>query len=274
MRRDKLRAVLRIAAFGLVTLLLLPVFFAASLFGDGARNAIRRLWAHGTCRALGIRVRRQGHAFEACPTLFVPNHVSYLDIPILCVACDGVFIAKSDVAGWPLFGFLGRITKTHFIRRHWRDAKIQRDAIAARMRGGESFILFPEGTSSNGLGVLPFKTSLLSVMEPWIMDCPVAAQPVSIHYRRLADGRPYDAATCDLYAWYGDMEFAPHLWAVAQGPGLEVEVRLHEPVLSWSVKSRKVLGPALRDLIREDLFGPEPATETEPPFTAPIRRAA
>jgi len=185
--------------------------------------------------------------------LFVANHVSYLDIIALGASLEATFIAKAEVAGWPLFGLLGRITRTLFIRRHWRQARIQRNALAARMRAGESFVLFAEGTSTNGLGVQRLKTSLLSVAEPWILDCPVAVQAVTLAYVRLADGAPVDVTNCDLYAWHGDAELLPHLWAVLQMPGIELRLVLHEPVLSWSVQSRKVLGQELREQIGRQL---------------------
>ena len=108
------------------------------------------------------------------------------------------------------------ITRTLFVRRHWRSALIQRNALAARMRRGESFILFGEGTSSNGLSVRPIKTSLLSVAEPWILDCPIAVQPVTLVYARLADGTPIGSDNCDLYAWHSEAEFVPHLWSALQ----------------------------------------------------------
>ena len=94
--------------------------------------------------------------------------------------------------------------------------------------------------------MLPIKTSLLSVAEPWILDCPIAVQPVTLVYARLADGTPIGPDNCDLYAWYADAEFMPHLWGVLQLGGIEIRVVVGDPVLSWSVKSRKVLGRELR----------------------------
>jgi 1-acyl-sn-glycerol-3-phosphate acyltransferase len=177
-----------------------------------------------------------------CPTLFVANHVSYLDVPILGMFLDGTFIAKAKVAQWPLFGLLGRLTRTLFVRRHWRQALVQRNVLAGQMRIGESFVLFGEGTSTNGLGVRPIKISLLSVAEPWIVDCPTAVQPVTLVYTGLADGSAFGPGNCDLYAWHSDAEFLPHLWRVLQLEGVQVRVVAGDPVLSWSVKSRKMLG--------------------------------
>lgn len=249
----KVRIVFRAAGFLLITILAIVVYPLAVALGPAARRIVRQLWSRGSCRALGIRVRCAGTPFSACPTMIVANHVSYIDVIALGCFTDATFIAKSEIKGWPLFGFIASCAGTMFVRRHWRQALIQRNAIAARMRRGESFILFGEGTSSNGLAVKPFKTSLLSVAEPWVLDCPVAVQGATLAYTRLHDGRPFDRTTCDLYAWYDDMPFAPHLGQLLGERGCEIEIRLHEPVLSWSVDSRKILAGQLRSEIRSTL---------------------
>lgn len=253
MSTSKLRGHLRAAGFLAVTALAVASYPLAVAAGHSARRLVRRWWSRGCCRVLNIRVRCEGQAFSACPTVIVANHVSYIDIIALGSFVDGTFIAKSEIRGWPLLGFIASCAGTMFVRRHWRQALIQRNAIAARMRAGESFILFGEGTSSNGLGVRPFKTSLLSVLEPWVLDCPVAAQGATIAYTRLGDGRPFDRSTCDLYAWYDDMPFTPHFGQLLRQAGCEVEIRLHEPVLSWEVSSRKILAGELRAEIGSSL---------------------
>jgi lyso-ornithine lipid O-acyltransferase len=247
------RGAARGIAFLALTAVLLLVFALAMALGPFATHRVRRLWCRGTARILGLRLGVAGQPFTDCPTLFVANHVSYLDILVLGGQLDATFVAKAEVATWPLFGLLGRITRTCFIRRHWRQALIQRNALAARMRGGESFILFAEGTSGNGLTVRRLKTSLLSVAEPWVLDCPVAVQGVTLAYVRLADGSPVDQTNCDRYAWHGDAELVPHLWDVLQMDGVEVRTVLHEPALSWSVQSRKTLAHELRQQIGQQL---------------------
>ncbi len=247
------RGAARGTCFLVLTAILLVVFLAAMALGPYGTNRVRRLWCRGTARILGIRVEVSGVPFTDCPTLFVANHISYLDILVLGGQLDATFIAKSDVASWPLFGLLARITRTFFVRRHWRDALIQRNALAARMRASENFILFAEGTSGNGLAVRRLKTSLLSVAEPWVLDCPVAVQGVTLAYVRLADGSPIDRSNCDRYAWHGDAELVPHLWDVLQMDGVEVRTVLLEPALSWSVQSRKVLGRDLREQLGHQL---------------------
>jgi 1-acyl-sn-glycerol-3-phosphate acyltransferase len=247
------RGVLRAAAFLALTGILLVVFLLAMALGGLGTDRLRRLWCRGSAWIVGIRTGVAGRPFADCPTLFVANHVSYLDILVLGAQLDATFIAKAEVATWPLFGLLGRITHTFFVRRHWGQALVQRNALAARMRAGESFILFAEGTSGNGLAVHRLKTSLLSVAEPWVLDCPIAVQGVTLAYVRLADGTPVDHTNCDRYGWYGDAELLPHLWDVLQMSGVEVRTVLHEPALSWSVQSRKIVGRELREQIGHQL---------------------
>lgn len=241
-----LRAASRAAAFLLLNLTLVPIYLLALGFGAPARRALVRLWCRATCAILGVTLRVHGAGFRACPTLFVANHVSYIDIPVIGALLDARFIAKSEVASWPLFGQLGQLTQTLFVRRRRRDALIQRNELATRMQHGQSFVLFAEGTSSDGLSVLPFKTSLLSVAEPWVLDRAVAVQSLTLCYVAWRDGTPIGRSNCDLYAWHGDAELIPHLWRVLRAPGVTIEVGFEAPVLSWTVESRKRLGAELQ----------------------------
>jgi lyso-ornithine lipid O-acyltransferase len=248
-----LRGFARATLFLTTTALLIPAYLVCWRIGPRARFAVRRLWCRLVLLILGIHLVRKGDVFRACPTLYVANHSSYLDIVCLGGEVDGTFIAKSEVAGWPFFGHLARLTGTMFVRRHWRQALIQRNLLADRLRTGENFVLFGEGTSTNGLDVKPFKTSLLSVAEPWVMDQPIAVQPVTVVYLRLRDGRPIDASNTDLYAWWGSAEMLGHLWRMMKQPGVVVEVHFGTPVLSWAVTSRKVLGRELQAQVRHHL---------------------
>ena len=142
-----------------------------------------------------------------------------------------------------------RLVGTFFVRRHWRQARLQRDALARRLGLGESFVLFAEGTSGDGLSVLPFKTSLLGVAEPGLPARAAAVQPVTLAFARLGDGSPVTAGNCALYAWHGDAAFVPHFLQVLQMGGVEVHVVLHAPVPACQVRCRKLLGRRLRQRI-------------------------
>ena len=251
----RLRAFVRSTLFLLLTFVLLPFYALAACISTPLRTQIQYLWCGLTLRILGVKLHRQGRAFRANPTLFVANHTSYLDILAVGRMAEATFIAKLEIANWPLFGVLGKLAGTYFIRRYWRDALIQRNSLGKRLRDGESFVLFAEGTSSNGLDVLPFKTSLLSVAEPWVIDRPIAVQPVTIRYLRLRDGSVPSLENINKFAWFGDHEFLPHLWRLTHQGGIEMEVIFGDPVISWSVRNRKTLGRPLRHHIRNEIVG-------------------
>lgn len=264
MQLSLLRGILRTLAFAVMTALLLACFLVAYPLGDRARSLLKRGWSCGTLFILGIRVTRIGEACRSHPTLLVSNHVSYLDIPCIAACTDTLFIAKSEVADWPLFGLLARLTQTLFIKRHWRQAKIQRDQIARVLETGDRILLFGEGTSSDGLDILPVKTSLLSVAEPGITHRTIAVQTITLRYARLRNGEPIDARNAELYAWWGDMELVGHLWRVMTLPGAEIEVIFGSPELSTNIDSRKVLGRHLRTELRQTLKAPLPVGAQEP----------
>jgi 1-acyl-sn-glycerol-3-phosphate acyltransferase len=226
------RAILRAASFLTMTIALLPLYLLAYPFSRDLRGSIIRLWATCSCALCGLDVRTDGEAADRRPTLMVSNHVSYLDVPVLAACLDASFIAKREVRGWPLFGFLARIGRTIFVERAARAIPGQVEALNARMNEGERLILFPEGTSSDGAKVLPFKTGLFRAAYPGFGHLQPLVQPVSVSY---VDENGRD------YAWHGDMVLAPHLWRVFQAEGTMVQVRFHEPVHPAAFPSRKAL---------------------------------
>src|ERR1700730_17936455 len=139
--------------------------------------------------------------------------------------------AKSEVARWPLFGVLAKLQRTVFIERQVHRTAAQRGALASRLAAGDGLILFPEGTSGDGNRVLPFKSALFSAAESAAGDAPVMVQPVSIAYVRL-NGVPMGRLYRPFFAWYGDMEMAPHLWTLLGFGIVTVSVEFHAPVLA------------------------------------------
>jgi len=229
-----------LALLALTGALLAPCLLSWMLRGRAPRRVVR-LWHRGCCRIAGLRVRVEGAPAVDGRTLFVANHVSYLDIVVLGSVVDAGFVAKSDVAGWPLIGLIARIGRTVFVQRRAAYCAGQCEALAERLRAGDSLILFAEGTSSDGGRVLPFKSSLFAAVERSPRNQAIRVQPVTIAYARLRGGLPIDYALRSLYAWYGDMELAPHLWTVLGLPGAVIEVRFHPPLLAAEFGSRKAL---------------------------------
>ncbi|MEI6558564.1 MAG: lysophospholipid acyltransferase family protein [Rhodospirillaceae bacterium] len=231
----------RLTAYLLWILLLTPVQALAVALRLRLRKRLPMIFHRVCLRIFDIQVTVVGQVAPEKPTLFVSNHVSYLDIEVLGSLIQGSFVAKSEVEGWPLFGWLARLQETVFInRKNKREAARQGETLIGRLIDGDNLILFPEGTSSDGNRVLPFKTALFAVAAQRIDDRPLTIQPVSLTPVAL-DGIPLGRLLRPLYAWYGDMSLGPHLWQFAKLGGITVVVEFHPPVTVELAGSRKAL---------------------------------
>ena len=192
------------------------------------------------CRIIGMKVEVRGEMRQEHPTLFVCNHASYFDIPVIGSLIAGCFVAKAEVATWPVMGTLARLQRTVFIERDPRRAAAHRNELVERLEQGDNLILFPEGTSSDGNGVLPFKSSLFAIAQASVEGQPVVVQTVSIAYTKL-DGMPMGRYLRPFFAWYGDMDMASHLWQALGLGNPPVVVEFHPPVTSADFGSRQAL---------------------------------
>lgn len=241
----------RILAFIAWMLALVPlVGVLAGLRRVSACRQVAWFFWRGAVRILGIEVVVRGAPCRDHPLLFVANHASYLDIIVLGSLVPAAFVAKQEVAGWPGIGFLAKLGRTVFIERRARRSKDQKDAMIGRLlRLGESLILFPEGTSNDGNRILPFKSALFSVAEvPRPDGRPLPVQPVSLAYTHVG-GLPMGRGWRPYYAWYGDMDLAPHLWTVLGLGRVTVEVEFHPAVSLEEFGSRKSLSDHCHDVI-------------------------
>jgi len=208
------------------------------------------IFHRGCCRILGLDVQLWGERSRERPTLFICNHTSYLDIIALGGVLPGSFVAKQEVRGWPLFGYLSRLQRTVFVERR-RDATARhRDEMVERLEAGDNLILFPEGTSNDGNRVLPFKTSFFGIAEKPVRGKALAVQPVSIAYTKL-NGIPMGRRYRPYYAWYGDMDLASHLFEMAGLGRATVVVECHPPVTIEQFKNRKELSAYCERVIAE-----------------------
>jgi 1-acyl-sn-glycerol-3-phosphate acyltransferase len=240
-RTYRLLTVLRAIPFVLICL----AFFWAYALCAGPLARFRRplqiRWC-GVCLWLvGLKLRTFGVPATEGAVLYVANHVSYLDIPVISRIVTGTFVAKAEVSRWPLFGYAARITGTIFINRVGAEAKAQREELVQRLAGGEHLIIFPEGTSTDGSGVAPFKSSLFSLAEHPALRDRLIVQPLSIAYTRTRDGTPLVGPLRALYAWFGEGSLAPHLARVLGTPGGEVELRFLAPIPAAASGNRKLL---------------------------------
>ena len=241
----------RLAVYLAWTVPLMPVQAIGLLLRRPWVSSFPCFYHRWCCRILGLRVRRIGQPTPVRPVLFAANHVSYLDITVFGSLIPGSFIAKREVARWPLLGWLARLQRSVFIDRQVRSTAQQRDSIAGRLAAKEALILFPEGTSGDGNRVLPFKSALFSVADRAGSDS-LIVQPVSIAYTRL-DGMPIGRVLRPLFAWYGGMAMAPHLWRVLGLGKVEIIVEFHRPTTLAECGSRKLLAQYCQERVAAGL---------------------
>lgn len=203
----------------------------------------RFYWAM-TARILGVRVRVIGSSAAkpgGRPVVFVSNHSSWLDVPVLGGRIDACFVSKDEVGRWPFVGTIARLGRTVFVSRQRHATGRERDAMRERLAVGDNLMLFPEGTTSDGSRVLPFRSSFFAIAEG---EDPPLIQPVSIVYDRLG-GLPTGRASRPVFAWYGDMDLSTHFWRFAQHRGLRASILLHPPLDPANFASRKALSHAV-----------------------------
>lgn len=235
-----MRACFRLSVvFGAIIPFTLTLFVLQSARMPG-RAAFKR-WVYKCVNWLvGIRIECHGSPTSDRPTLFVANHISYFDIPILMELIDARFVAKASVRSWPMIGWAAAVQGTIFVERQRRATKRQANEVRACLMNKGNLLFFPEGTSSDGQRVLPFKSTLFSAAEERVGGRAVGVQPVSITYAML-DGLPMGRYLRPLFAWYGDMEFAGHIYRALSLGIATIVVEFHEPVTIDGFADRKAL---------------------------------
>lgn len=196
---------------------------------------------------LGIRFVSHGRPMRDKGAV-VANHGSWMDIFSLNAPQRVFFVSKSEVSGWPGIGVLARSTGTVFIARRRGDARVQRDVFSTRLEAGHKLLFFPEGTSTDGRIVIPFKSTLFAAFFHDHLREGMSIQPVSVVYR----APPGEDAR--FFGWWGDMEFAPHLMKVlARGRGGRVDIVFHDPLRVADFADRKALARAAERAVRSGL---------------------
>ncbi|MEM6681312.1 MAG: lysophospholipid acyltransferase family protein [Pseudomonadota bacterium] len=237
------RAALRtLAIAGISILILLPIQFIITKVMPQRYAGVPLFFHKLICFGFNVKRTVVGERSTEKSILFVVNHVSWLDIPLLGASLPGSFVAKNEIADWGLFGTLARLQRTIFVSRERRtQSAVQRNAIVEHLREGHNVILFPEGTSSAGNGVLAFKSALFSVTEA-ARDAGVTPiiQPISLAYTDV-NAIPLVRAIRHKISWVGDMEFLPHLVQVMRLSQISATVHFHEPLKLADFSSRKQL---------------------------------
>jgi 1-acyl-sn-glycerol-3-phosphate acyltransferase len=264
----KLRAFCILLVFVVVTVILLPLQWVAVKLRLPARRSIPYRYHRFICRLFGVRVSVLGAPIRG-GGLMTANHTGWLDIPILSAVAPVSFVAKIEVAQWPFFGTLARLQQTIFIRRERGKALEDRDTIRKRLLEGDALVLFPEGTSSDGNRVLPFRSALLSAAELDLGEDAAhrqrhaSVQPVSIALVGL-HGMPMGRENRPFYAWYGDMELVPHLWEALKSGPMDVTVEFHRPLTIDEAGGRKELASLCEAAVRAGLSRALSGSKVEP----------
>lgn len=219
----QLRASLIVLGFLCLTLPLMLVQLILVVFRLRAATLLPCYYHRILCLLLGITVTIKGLK-PVTPALLVSNHVSWLDIPILSSVMPLSFIAKREVGGWPLFGWMAKLQRCVFVNRDKRHSTGKSSAeIADRLHEGDTLVLFPEGTSNDGHCVMPFKSSYFGAAE----NLDVAVIPLTLAYKSNYN-LPLTKRQRPSFAWYGDMDLLQHLWEALKAGPIEVVVRFHE----------------------------------------------
>ncbi len=202
---------------------------------------------------LRIKVRVEGRPLRGQPVLYIGNHVSWVDIVVIGSLSPVAFVAKSEVRKWPLVGITAEIQRTVFVdraRRHQTSDAI--GEIVKRLAGGTSVVLFAEGTSSDGNRVLPFRSALIGAIKHAAtqgLAAGVLIQPMSICYTGQY-GIPMGRQYRPLVAWYGDLDFMPHIKAFIAGGAVDAVVSYGEPVAADGEADRKEMTRRLEETVR------------------------
>ena len=249
-----LRAVARgvplgVLVFGGLLVLLLVRLIERPIFGlhRPLTPYITQFVCRNGLRILGIGFRSSGEPMTQMGAV-VSNHASWLDIFSLNARKRVYFVSKAEVAGWPGIGWLARAVGTVFIRRDRRDAAEQKTVFEDRLRAGHKLLFFPEGTSSDGRRILPFKSTLFAAFFTNELRESCYIQPATVTYVAPPD------ETERFYGWWGDMEFAPHLLQTlaARRQG-RIELRYHVPLKVSDFPDRKSLAAACEEAVRSGL---------------------
>ena len=256
-------------AWAVCTLILLPIYGAMRLLealfgGHHLTQPVVWLWAKMGMLLAGLRLEVEGVPMASGGAV-VANHSSWLDIFVIRAAVPIYFVAKAEVRGWPGIGFLGSISRTLFIERKRTEARRQEAMFRERLDAGHRLCFFPEGTSSDGLRVLPFRSTLFSAFMAEGVRDQISIQPATVIY---AEGPEVPA---NFYGWWGGMGFGGHMVQVfSRSYHGTAKVVFHPPVRAADFADRKALAAHCEARVRSAMDKAVQARGLVPP---PARQA-
>ena len=232
----KFRAVFRLSCMAALLLLCLPLYYLNRLLH--LPNPWPRIFLGGVAWIAGVELSHRGSRARG-GVLLIANHVSWIDIPALAAATGSAFVGHDGLASIPLIEWLCRMNRTVFVARHDRTSVAEQvEAVRAALSHSGALTIFPEGTTSDGTGLLPFKSSLLSAFVP--LPARIAVQPVLLDYGPEA---------ADI-AWIGAEHGLDNLLRILART-MPVQLTIHYlPMLSGdALDSRKSIAAAARAAI-------------------------
>ena len=231
------------SAFALITLVLAPFQWLLVSIRPVWGRTLPLFYHRILCRLLGVSIKCESKIRHDQPMLILSNHVSWIDIVVLSAVMPLSFIAKSEVAGWPVFGLLARLQRTVFVDRERRAKTRQTNQeLGQRLTEGDAIVLFAEGTTSDGRRILPFRSPLVGAAREALLgqhpDHEIMIQPVCLLYTHR-NGLRLSRADMPHIGWYGDMDLLPHLATVITAGPLDVLVAFGTPIAFSTNSDRK-----------------------------------
>ena len=237
---DIIRIAIRLILVVAAIVVFSPIQFLIIILRVPGNDILPLIFHKVILKILAVRVRVSGPLPEP-GTLIVSNHVSWLDICTIGSVLPINFVAKADISGWPIFGFLAKLQKTLFIERDRRsDTANQRNAMQDRLLEGSCLVLFPEGTTGDGTIVFPFKSSLFAAAEVLGNDKPIPIQPLSLAFAELS-GIPMSRRIRIKYAWIGDVGLLSNMFYVLGSDSFTINLIFHAPTNLVEAGGRKKL---------------------------------
>jgi lyso-ornithine lipid O-acyltransferase len=248
-----IRSLFVAAMFFIMTPLLIFLQWVLRRLGAPGWGLIGVRYYRGLCAVMRIRVHVVGNPVRDRAVLFISNHVSWADILVIGSIAPIAYVSKSEIAKWPMVGTAAKSQRTVFVDRSRRQQT--GDAIGEiveRLAGGTSVVLFAEGTSSDGNRVLPFRSALIGAVKEAgsRAEHGIVIQPMSICYTGL-NGIPMGRQHRPTVAWYGDLDFMPHIKTFISRGAVDAVVSYGEPVVADANSDRKAMTKSLEGAVRQ-----------------------
>ena len=236
----KARAIIRIALMAALLLVCIPFYYVSHLLH--LPNPWPRIFLRGVAWLAGVELSYRGQKARG-GVFLIANHVSWIDVPALAAASGSAFVGHDGLASMPLLEWLCRMNRTVFIARHDRTSVAEQvETVRSALSDSGALTIFPEGTTSDGTGLLPFKSALLSAFEP--LPAGIAVQPVLLDYGAEAADN----------AWVGEEHgFDNFLRILARSRPVQLTIHFLPPLSGSALETRKTIAQAARDAMLKQL---------------------